>query len=207
MSVRIKICGITRIEDALLAADLGAHAIGLVFHPGSPRCVTPEQAARIAAAVPAFMTVVGLFVSADPANIRKVLDAVPLDVLQFHGDEAPADCRRFGRRYVKAVRMAPEVDLVKCATDFHDAVGLLLDAHVAGEWGGTGQRFDWARVPAGLSRPVILSGGLNPDNVADGMRALQPAAVDVSSGVEAAPGIKDPAKLKAFIHEVQHANV
>jgi phosphoribosylanthranilate isomerase len=207
MTVRIKICGITRVEDALLTADLGAHAIGLVFHPGSPRCVTPAQAARIARALPAFITVVGLFVNATPANIREVTAAVPLDVLQFHGSESPEDCRILGRRYIKAVRMAPEVDLVKCAADFHDASGLLLDAHVAGAWGGTGQRFDWARVPSGIARPIILSGGLNPDNVAEGIRLLRPAAVDVSSGVESAPGIKDPDKLKAFIREAQHADV
>lgn len=207
MTVRVKICGITRVEDALLASELGAHAIGLVFHPGSPRCVSAEQASQIARAVPAFTTVVGLFVNAEPANIRRLLDSVPLDLLQFHGNETPADCQLYGRRYVKAVRMAPEVDLVKYATDFHEAAGLLLDAHVAGAWGGTGQKFDWSSVPAGLSRPVILSGGLNPDNVAAGIRTLRPAAVDVSSGVESGPGIKDPDKLKAFIREAQNADV
>lgn len=207
VSTCIKICGVTRVEDALLATELGAHAIGLVFHPGSPRCVTLAQAAAIARAVPAFTTVVGLFVNADPANIRKTIDAVPLDILQFHGNESPADCRLYGRRYLKAVRMAPEIDLVKCAADFHDAAGLLLDAHVTGAWGGTGRKFDWTRVPAKLSRPVILSGGLSPDNVAEGIRMLRPAAVDVSSGVESAPGIKDPVKLKAFIREVLHADV
>lgn len=207
MSLRIKICGITRVEDALLAADLGAHAIGLVFHPGSPRAVSPAQAARIAAALPAFITVVGLFVNADPATIRKVIDEVPLDLLQFHGNESPADCVGYGRRFIKAVRMAPAVDLVKCAADFHGASGLLLDAHVTGAWGGTGQRFDWARVPHGLARPVILSGGLIPENVAEGIRVVRPVAVDVSSGVESAPGIKDAEKLKSFIYEAQHADV
>lgn len=207
MTVRIKICGITRLEDALRAAELGAHAVGFVFHPGSPRAVSLAEAARIAAALPAFISTVGLFVNADPANIRNAIAEVPLDLLQFHGDEAPADCVGFGRRYIKAVRMAPGVDLVKCAADFHQSAGLLLDAHVAGTWGGTGQRFDWARVPQGLERPVILSGGLNPENVAAGIRAVRPVAVDVSSGVESAPGIKDPDKLKAFIHEAQHADV
>lgn len=207
MSVRIKICGITRVEDAQLAAELGAHAIGLVFHPGSPRAISFDAAARIAAALPAFISVVGLFVNADPANIRRAIAEVPLDLLQFHGDESPADCSLHGRRYIKAIRMAPGVDLVKCATDFHQSAGLLLDAHVQGAWGGTGQRFDWARVPAGLSRPVVLSGGLNPNNVAQGIRAVRPAAVDVSSGVESAPGIKDPEKLKQFIREAQHADV
>lgn len=207
MSMRIKICGITRAEDALLAAELGAHAIGLVFHPGSPRAVSPAQAARIAEALPPFVTVVGLFVNAEPATIRAVMEEVPLDLLQFHGNETPADCAGLGRRYIKAVRMAPEVDLVKYAADFHGASGLLLDAHVTGAWGGTGQRFDWARVPHGLARPVILSGGLTPENVADGIRVVRPMAVDVSSGVESAPGIKDPEKLKSFIHEAQHADV
>ncbi|MDX2217845.1 MAG: phosphoribosylanthranilate isomerase [Burkholderiales bacterium] len=205
--MRIKICGITRVEDALLAAELGAHAVGFVFHPGSPRAVTPQAAARIAAALPAFISVVGLFVNASPANIREAAEVVPLDLLQFHGDEAPEACSGYGRRYIKAVRMAPGVDLVKCAAEFHQSAGLLLDAHVAGAWGGTGQRFDWARVPKGLAKPVILSGGLSPENVADGIRAVRPVAVDVSSGVESAPGIKDPEKLKAFIHEAQHADV
>lgn len=207
MSVRIKICGITRVEDALLAAELGAHAIGFVFHPGSPRAVTPDAAARIAAELPAFISVVGLFVNADPANIRSIIQTVPVDLLQFHGDESAAACAPYGRRYIKAVRMAPEVDLVKCAADFHQSAGLLLDAHVAGAWGGTGQRFDWARVPRDLAKPVILSGGLHPENVAAGIRAVRPVAVDVSSGVESAPGIKDAEKLKAFIREAQHADV
>lgn len=207
MSVRVKICGITRVEDALRAAELGAHAIGFVFHAGSPRAVTPEAAARIAAELPAFISVVGLFVNADPATIRRAITEVPLDLLQFHGDESPADCAGYGRRYIKAVRMAPGVDLVKCAADFHGSAGLLLDAHVAGAWGGTGQRFDWARVPHDLGRPLVLSGGLTPQNVAAGIRAVRPVAVDVSSGVESAPGIKDPDKLKAFIHEAQHADV
>lgn len=207
MKVRIKICGITRVEDALLAAELGAHAIGFVFHPGSPRAVTPETAARITAHLPGFISVVGLFVNASPANIREAIQTVPLDLLQFHGDETPEACTGHGRRFIKAVRMAPGVDLVKCAADFHQSAGLLLDAHVTGTWGGTGQRFDWARVPQGLAQPMILSGGLGPDNVAEGIRAVRPVAVDVSSGVESAPGIKDPDKLKAFIHEAQHADV
>lgn len=207
MSVRVKICGITRVEDALLAAELGAHAIGLVFHRQSPRAVSIEQATRIANALPPFVSVVGLFVNAERANIRKVLEAVPINLLQFHGDETPLKCRGHGRRYIKAVRMAADVDLVKCAIDFHDAAGLLLDAHVVGIYGGTGQRFDWGQVPAGVGSPIILSGGLNPANVAAGIRAVRPVAVDVSSGVESAPGIKDPEKLKAFIREAQHADV
>lgn len=207
MTVRIKICGITRIEDALLATELGAHALGFVFHPASPRAVSASQAAAIVRELPPFVSIVGLFVNADPVNIRQVRDSVALDLLQFHGDETPAFCNAQEQRHIKAIRMAPGVDLLKCAVDFGAASALLLDAHVKGAYGGTGQRFDWSRVPAGISKPVILSGGLEAANVADGICAVRPFAVDVSSGVESAPGIKDPDKLRAFIREAQHADV
>ena len=207
MTIRIKICGITRLEDALLAAELGAHALGFVFHPASPRAVSASVAASIVRELPPFISIVGLFVNADPANIRSIRETVRLDTLQFHGDETPAFCNSQGDRHIKAVRMAPGVDLLKCAVDYSGASALLLDAHVKGVYGGTGQRFDWSRVPQGMSTPVILSGGLDAANVADGIRAVQPYAVDVSSGVESAPGIKDPDKLRAFIREAQHADV
>lgn len=207
MKPRIKICGITRPEDALLAAELGAEAIGLVMHADSRRRISLEQAGRILEVLPPFVQVVGLFVNAPRSAIAQVLAEIPLDLLQFHGDESPEGCRGHGRRYLRAVRMSPEVDLLECGVQFSDAAALLLDAHVAGAYGGTGHVFDWSRIPVGLNRPVILSGGLHAGNVAAGIRQVRPFAVDVSSGVESAPGIKDAVKLKAFINEVRNADV
>ena len=149
--------------------------------------------------LPPFVQSVGLFVNAEPAFIEAVLQAVPLDLLQFHGDETPADCMRYGRPYIKAVRVTPSTDLLKCAADFETARGLLLDAYVPGVPGGTGERFDWSLIPPGLPKPVILSGGLTPANVADAVAQVRPWAVDVSSGVEAAKGIKDPHHVAQFI--------
>lgn len=199
MGVRVKICGITRLEDLQNACNAGADALGFVFYAQSPRHLPIEQAAALVAQLPPFVQSVGLFVDAEPAFIEAVLKAVPLDLLQFHGDETPAQCRAFGRPYLKAVRMRPDTDLVKCCADYHDARALLLDAYVPGVPGGTGERFDWGLIPAGLPKPVVLSGGLNPDNVALAVQSVRPWAVDVSSGVEAAPGIKDAARLAAFI--------
>lgn len=207
MNTRIKICGITRVEDALLAVRLGAHAIGLVLHAPSRRLVTPAQARAIVDALPPFIQTVGLFVNAPRETVAGILDEVPIDILQFHGEETPEDCRGYGRRYLRAVRMAPGVDLVECAVRFSDASALLLDAHVAGAYGGTGHTFDWSRIPGDLTLPVVLSGGLNVGNVAQGVRQVRPFAVDVSSGVESAPGIKDADKLQAFINEVRNADV
>ncbi len=203
---RVKICGFTRPGDALEAARLGVDAVGLVFYPQSPRYVTGERAAAIAAALPAFVTVVGLFVDARPSEIEAILTRVPLDLLQFHGDETPAECERFGRPYIKAVRMAEGVDLHREAERFHQARGLLLDAWHPAVPGGTGERFDWARIPVDLPLPVILAGGLSPDNVAEAVRRVRPWAVDVSSGVESAKGVKDPAKMAAFLREVGHGD-
>ncbi|HEU0187183.1 MAG TPA: phosphoribosylanthranilate isomerase [Gallionellaceae bacterium] len=200
---RIKICGITRKEDALAAARSGADALGLVFYEKSPRHVSIAQAAQLAAAVPPFVTVVGLFVNASAESVRATLQAVPLDVLQFHGDETPAFCAQFGRPYLKAIRVKPGVDLVQCAADYASAQGLLLDAYVEGTPGGTGEAFDWGLIPRNLALPVILSGGLHAGNVAAGIRQVRPWAVDVSSGVEAGKGIKDAAKIAAFIKEVK----
>lgn len=200
---RIKICGITRKEDALAAARSGADALGLVFYEKSPRHVSIAQAAQLAAAVPPFVTVVGLFVNASAESVRATLQAVPLDVLQFHGDETPAFCAQFGRPYLKAIRVKPGVDLVQCAADYASAQGLLLDAYVEGTPGGTGEAFDWDLIPRNLALPVILSGGLHAGNVAAGIRQVRPWAVDVSSGVEAGKGIKDAAKIAAFIKEVK----
>lgn len=215
---RVKICGITRIDDALAAADAGADAIGLVFWPGTPRRVEFEQARAIAAALPPFVTIVGLFVDPQPAAVRAALDAVALDVLQFHGDEPQPLCASFGRPYVKAVPVRPEVDLLQYASGYRDARGILFDAFEPGGMpGGTGRSFDWnmlaTRLPGGLARPLVLSGGLTPRNVGVAIRALRPWAVDVSSGVEESGddgrprrGIKDPAKIAAFIRGVRDAD-
>lgn len=200
---RTKICGITRVEDALAAAHSGADAIGLVFHEKSPRYVTLQQAARLAAALPPFVTVAGLFVDVSADYVHAVLEEVPLDVLQFHGEETPDFCASFSRPYIKAIRVREGVDLVQCASAYASAQGLLLDAWVKDVPGGTGHSFDWGLIPHGLPLPVILSGGLNPGNVAAGIRAVRPYAVDVSSGVEAQKGIKDAAKIAAFIKEVK----
>lgn len=200
---RIKICGITREQDVLAVADSGADALGLVFYEKSPRHVGTEQAAKLAGAVPPFVTVVGLFVNPSVAYMREVLAKVPLDLLQFHGEETPEFCRQFGRPYLKAIRVKAGVDLVECAARYADAQGLLLDAYVEGTQGGTGESFDWALIPPKLPLPVILSGGLHAGNVAQAIRQIRPYAVDVSSGVEAGKGIKDAAKVAAFIKEVK----
>lgn len=199
MRTRIKICGITRIEDALAAAAAGADAIGLVFDPKSPRCVDARQAAAIARALPPYVTVVGLFVDAAPPSVHDVLNRVNLDLLQFHGAETPEYCRAFPKPYVKAIRMSPEADLHAEERRFPEAAGLLLDTFSPAASGGTGETFDWSRVPRDLQKPVILAGGLTPGNVADAIRRVRPYAVDVSSGVEQSKGIKDVKKISAFI--------
>jgi len=200
---RIKICGITRAQDIHAVANSGADALGLVFYEKSPRHVTAEQAAKLVQAMPPFVTVVGLFVNPTDAFVREVLAKVPLDVLQFHGEEPPEFCRLFGRPYLKAIRVKAGVDLVECAARYADAQGLLLDAFVEGTQGGTGESFDWALIPQNLPLPVILSGGLHAGNVAQAIKQVRPYAVDVSSGVEASKGIKDAAKVAAFIKEVK----
>jgi phosphoribosylanthranilate isomerase len=204
---RIKICGITREEDALAAAHSGADAIGLVFYERSPRCVSIDHAKRIATVLPPFVTIVGLFVDADAGHVREALANVPLDILQFHGDESPQYCAQFSKPFLKAMRIKAGLDLLQCGSDFHSAKGLLLDAHVEGIPGGTGTAFDWALIPKQLPLPVILSGGLTVENVAAAIRQVRPYAVDVSSGVEAKKGIKDAAKIAAFINEVKQTDV
>lgn len=202
---RVKICGITRSEDLHAACNAGADALGFVFYAKSPRNLTVGQAAALVAQLPPFVQSVGLFVDAEPAFVEAVLKAVPLDLLQFHGNEQPDYCRTFGRPYLKAVRMRNDTDLVKYCADFDDARALLLDAYVPGVPGGTGERFDWDLIPSGLTRPIVLSGGLSPDNVAQAVMAVRPWAVDVSSGVETAPGIKDAARVAAFIARAKGA--
>jgi len=207
LPVRSKICGLTRAEDVRAVAACGADALGLVFYPNSPRHVTPPQAAALLRALPPFVSTVGLFVDADAETVRATLAQVPLDVLQFHGDESAEFCRQFGRPYLKAIRVRPGVDLLQCAAHYADAQALLLDAYVEGVPGGTGASFDWALIPRDLPLPVVLSGGLDAGNVAAAMAQVRPYAVDVSSGVEAAKGIKEAAKIAAFINEVKRADV
>lgn len=199
---RIKICGITRTADVRAAVDMGADALGFVFYPPSPRFLTTARAAELVRAVPPFVTTVGLFVNAPAAAVSSVLKAVPLHVLQFHGEEDAAYCGQFDRPYIKAARVRPGFDLVEYAALFPDAQGLLLDAYVEG-YGGAGQSFDWRLIPPDLPLPLILSGGLDASNVVAAIRGMRPWAVDVSSGVESAKGIKDAAKIAAFINEVK----
>jgi phosphoribosylanthranilate isomerase len=204
---RIKICGITREQDVSSVAEYGADALGLVFYEKSPRHVSVQQAAQLARSVPPFLTVVGLFVNPSVDYVREVLVKVPLDVLQFHGEEEPQFCRQFGKPYLKAIRVKPGLDLVECAARYAGAQGLLLDAFVEGTQGGTGESFDWALIPHDLPLPVILSGGLHAGNVAAAIRQVRPYAVDVSSGVESAKGIKDAAKIAAFVNEVKNVDL
>ncbi len=203
MRTRVKICGITRVDDARAAAAAGADAIGLVFDPNSPRVVSLEQARALAAAVPPFVTVVGLFVDAAPDYVREVLQHVPLALLQFHGAESPDACRAYGRPYLKAIRMRDDVDLHAEENRYRDAAGLLLDAFDAQLPGGSGRAFDWMRIPARRERPLVLAGGLTPENVGEAIRRVRPDAVDVSSGVEAAKGVKDHRKIAAFMQAVR----
>lgn len=204
-AVRSKICGITRVEDALAAVEAGADAIGLVFYPPSPRAVSLDQARAILRALPPFVTTVGLFVDATRCELSELLEVLPLDLLQFHGDESPAECEGYHRPYMKALRVRPELDLQAQARLYAGAQALLLDAYVPGIPGGTGESFDWDLVPQSLSKPVVLAGGLTPDNVAEAIRRVRPYAVDVSGGVEQSKGIKDADKVEAFIRAVRHA--
>ena len=202
---RIKICGLTREADVDAAVAAGADALGFVLWPGSPRCVATERAAALARRLPPFVTPVLLFVNADGDELRRALDLVPLALPQFHGDEMPADCRRGGRPYIRAARMSPEVDLLDFAARFHDAQALLLDAHVTG-YGGAGKVFDWSRIPPSVPCPLVLSGGLSVANVTEGVLRVRPWAVDVSSGVESAKGIKDAGLMHRFCQAVHEAD-
>ena len=199
---RVKICGLTRESDVDAAVAAGADAVGFVFHPPSPRAVTPEQARCLCERLPPFVSAVGLFVDAASATIRATLDRVPLDLLQFHGDEAPAHCVSFGRRWIKAIRMRPGIDLMAERARFAGAAGLLLDTFEPGRAGGTGQRFDWERIPPELAASIVLAGGLDPSNVVEAIERLRPYGVDVSGGVESVRGIKDHAKIFAFLQGV-----
>lgn len=206
MRTRIKICGITRAGDALAAAQAGADAIGLVFYAASPRYLAVERAVEIRSALPPFVQSVALFVNPDAAQVAQVIGRVRPAMLQFHGEETPAFCAQFGVPYIKACRVRPGVDLLEYLRPFADAAAWLLDSFVE-EYGGVGERFDWSRVPVERDRPLVLSGGLDSGNIAGAVRNVRPWGVDVSSGVESAKGIKDAAKIAAFIAEVRNADL
>jgi phosphoribosylanthranilate isomerase len=202
LRTRVKICGVTNGKDATSAVESGADAIGLVFYPPSPRAVTIKLAREVAEVVPAFVTIVGLFVNAEKSQIEQTVSEVGLDLLQFHGEESPDFCRQFNRPYIKAVRVKADTNLIQYADEYFDAKALLLDAYAEGVPGGTGQAFDWNLIPKGIAKPIILAGGLNETNVAQAITAVRPYAVDVSGGVEIAKGIKDSFKIKRFMQQV-----
>jgi phosphoribosylanthranilate isomerase len=202
---RVKICGITRAQDLDNAARAGADALGFVFYGPSPRFVDPDSARELVTRVPPFVTRVGLFVNEKPAYVKSVVSTVPLDLLQFHGDEDAEYCEQFGLGYIKAARVRPGLDLIEFAHSYPTARAILLDAYVEG-YGGAGQTFDWSLIPRHLPLPIILSGGLTPENVGVAIRGVLPWAVDVSSGVEAAKGIKDVARIAAFMAAVKNAD-
>ena len=206
MRTRVKICGITRTQDARAAAEAGADAIGLVFYPPSPRYLSVERAVEIRDALPPFLQTVALLVNADAAQVAQVIGRVHPAMLQFHGDETPEFCAQFGLPFVKACRVRPGVDALAYLQPYSRAAAWLVDSFVP-EYGGVGESFDWSLVPQQRSRPLILSGGLERGNVARAIRAVRPWGVDVSSGVESAKGLKDAAKMSAFIAEVRNADV
>jgi len=206
MRTRIKICGITRQQDAVEAVRAGADAIGMVFYAPSPRAVSLQQAAELVHVLPPFVSVVGLFVNAHQSEIERVLAATRIDLLQFHGDESPGECAAFGKPFIKAIRMREGIDLYQERNRYGEAAGLLLDTYRKGTPGGTGDSFDWDRVPADIADSIVLAGGLNPANVEQAIRTVKPYAVDVSGGVERDKGIKDRAKIAAFIRGVERAD-
>ncbi len=203
--MRVKICGITRPEDAVAAARAGADAIGLVFYAASPRAVSRAQAQSILSALPASVSSVGLFVNAAADDITDILRDCPLDLIQFHGDETDAECATISRPYIKAIRVRDAAGLTAQIGQYPGARALLLDAYHKDLAGGTGQTFDWSMIPENMEKPLILAGGLNPDNVRSAIEQVRPYAVDVSGGVELAKGIKDPDRIKSFINEVNNA--
>ena len=203
---RVKICGITRLEDALVAIDAGADALGFVFYAPSPRYVQPARAAEIIQQLPPFVTTTALFVDAPAAEVAAILAQTQVDLLQFHGDETQEYCTQFARPYFKAVRMSPELDVKREVGRYHSARAVLLDAYRPGVPGGTGETFDWERIPADLDKPLILAGGLDQENVQRAIQKVRPYAVDVSGGVELSKGLKDRSKITIFMKEVARAN-
>jgi phosphoribosylanthranilate isomerase len=206
MRTRIKICGFTQVQDAVAAASLGVDAIGLVFYPPSPRYVSIEQAVEIVKALPAFVTVVALFVDEQEAQIREVLSRVSVDCIQFHGEESVEACRIYNKPYMKAIRMKSGLDILAIAAQYQDATALLLDAYHPGIKGGSGSQFDWDLIPEHCSLPVVLAGGLHVNNVKRAVESVRPYALDVSSGVEVEKGIKNVAKMAAFIQAINESD-
>jgi phosphoribosylanthranilate isomerase len=206
MRTRIKICGFTRVDDAVAAAKLGVDAIGLVFYPPSPRNVNLEQAADIVSALPAFITVVALFVDEKERRIKEILSQVSIDCIQFHGNEAATDCRIYNKSYIKAIRMKQGLDIIKISTDYQNASALLLDAYHPGIQGGSGRQFDWDLIPDNNSLPIILAGGLDEGNAEQAVKKVRPYALDVSSGVERTKVIKDVAKMATFIEAINEGD-
>lgn len=205
MTVRVKVCGITRGEDAQAAIRYGADAVGFVFWLQSARYIDPAVAAKITASIPPFIVAVGVYVDPDVAWVEETIRVAKLSLLQFHGDEPPEFCNQFSLPYIKAIRVKSDTDLLQYAKRYRSASGLLLDTYAAGVPGGTGHTFDWQLIPSQLSLPLILSGGLNPDNVVSAIQQTKPWAVDVSSGVEASKGIKDEKKIFAFMQGVKQS--
>ncbi|WP_455196518.1 phosphoribosylanthranilate isomerase [Kaarinaea lacus] len=203
MRTRVKICGITRAQDAIKAVEFGADAIGLVFYDKSPRAVSIDDARAIIQKIPPFVSIVGLFVDPSPKDVAAVLHRVSLDLLQFHGDELPSECSAYGKPYIKAIKIREGVDIAAQVNKYTTARGILLDTYDPKVPGGTGRVFDWSVIPKGLSKPIILAGGLTPENVWQAITKVRPFAVDVSGGVEADKGIKDIEKLAAFMRGVQ----
>lgn len=202
MRPRVKICGITRMQDAQDAVRCGADALGFVFYEPSPRAIQIQTAYDIITHLPPLITAVGLFVNPEPETVERILAQVPLDLLQFHGEETPEQCERFARKYIKAIRMRDDTDLYEVQRQYNSAQGLLLDTYHPALAGGSGEVFDWSRIPNDLSKPILLAGGLNADNVSEAIRRVRPYAVDVSSGVEQHKGVKDKSKIEAFMRGV-----
>lgn len=200
---RIKFCGITRLEDALTAINVGADALGFVFYAPSPRHIDIQQAADIMQSLPPFVTKVGLFVNAESSLVEQVLQSTSVNLLQFHGDESASDCEQYGMPYMKALRMRDDIDLQREFTHYASACAILLDSYRAGTPGGTGETFSWDRIPEKAEKPIVLAGGLRPDNVADAVKSVRPYAVDVSGGIEVSKGIKDAEKMRQFVTEVK----
>lgn len=200
---RIKICGITTSDDAKMVCNAGADALGLVFYPPSPRYVNTAQAAKIITSLPPFITIVALFVDALKEDVEQLLEQVPIDIIQFHGNESADFCASFKRPYIKAVRMKDGLDLYALQKQYSSARGLLLDTYKKGVPGGTGETFNWHKVPQDLSLPIILAGGLIADNVTQAIQQVRPYAVDVSGGVEASKGLKDRNKVLQFIENAR----
>ena len=206
MRTRVKICGFTQAKDAVAAANLGVDAIGLVFYPPSPRHVSIERAKEIVEALPAFVSVVALFVDEQESQIREVLSHVSIDCIQFHGDESVEACRVYNKPYLKAIRMKPGLDIMEIARQYDDASALLLDAYHPGIKGGSGSQFDWDLIPDLCPLPIVLAGGLQVDNVKQAIESVKPYALDVSSGVEAEKGVKDVARMAAFIQQINEGD-